>query len=230
MRYPTTPLPATLVERPNRFLAIVQLNGTPTPCHLPNPGRMVELMTPGKRVYLLPRQGEGRKTRYDLVLVDHDGVLVSVDSRAPNKLIAEALERGALEPFQGLRLEKAEPAVGSRRLDLLLTNKRGRVYVEAKSCTLVRGGVALFPDAPTKRRVHHMEAMLGLAPKARAAVVFVVQRPDAHQFQPNDETDPQFAKSLRKAVAAGVEAYAYKCRVTLEGVEVQDSVPVRLNG
>lgn len=229
MRYPSRPVEARLVDRPNRFLGVVEVDGSQELCFIPNPGRMHELMVPGANVYLLEKRGEHRKTRYDMVLVDHGGVMVSVDSRLPNTLVAEAVDAGRLSEFSGYTVERTEPVFHDSRLDLVLYDGRKRVMVETKSCTLVEDGLALFPDAPTERGARHMRTLVkALDSGAAAAVVFVIQRDDAHEFGPHDGTDPVFGEALRFAVSMGVEAYAYASEVSLRGVEIRDRVPLRL--
>lgn len=228
MNYPSRPVEAKLVDRPNRFLGIVEVKGSAELCFIPNPGRMHELMVPGARVYLLEKDGEHRKTRYDMVLVDHGGVMVSVDSRLPNTLIAEAVNAGRLRDFGGYTVERTEPAFHESRLDLVLSDGRGQMMVETKSCTLVEDGVALFPDAPTKRGARHMRTLVKALEAGRAAVVFVIQRGDAHEFRPNDGADPVFGEALRCAASMGVETYAYVSDVSLRCVEIRESIPLRL--
>jgi sugar fermentation stimulation protein A len=228
MRYPSRPVEARLVDRPNRFLGVVEVQGSEEMCFIPNPGRMHELMVPGTKVYLLEKQGEHRKTRYDMVLVDYGGVMVSVDSRLPNTLVAEALDAGRLREFGGYTVERTEPVFHDSRLDLVLSDGEEQVMVETKSCTLVEEGVALFPDAPTKRGARHMRTLVKALNGGRAAAVFVIQRCDAHEFRPNDGTDPVFGEALRHAASMGVETYAYVSDVSLRGVEIRDSVPLRL--
>ncbi len=228
MRYPSRPLEARLVDRPNRFLGVVEVQGSEEMCFIPNPGRMHELMVPGKRVYLLEKRGEHRKTRYDMVLVEHGGVMVSVDSRLPNKVVAEAVDAGRLREFRSYAVERTEPVFHDSRLDLVLSDGEERVMVETKSCTLVEEGMALFPDAPTKRGTRHMGALMKALEGGRAAVVFVIQRGDALEFRPNDGTDPVFGEALRRAASMGVEVYAYVSEVSLQGVEVRERVPLRL--
>jgi len=228
MRHPSRPVEARLVDRPNRFLGIVEVQGSEEMCFIPNPGRMYELMVPGAKVYLLEKRGMHRKTRYDMVLVDYKGVLVSVDSRLPNTLVAEAVDAGRLDGFRGYKVERTEPVFHDSRLDLVLSDGERRVMVETKSCTLVEEGVALFPDAPTKRGARHMRTLVKALDGGRAAAVFVIQRGDAHEFRPNDGTDPVFGEALRRAASMGVETYAYVSDVCLRGVEVRERVPLRL--
>ncbi|MFB0557518.1 MAG: DNA/RNA nuclease SfsA, partial [Candidatus Bathyarchaeia archaeon] len=114
-------VPAVFRERPNRFLGVVDVGGEEILCFIPNPGRMEELLYPGSKVYLMEMPSEARKTRYDLILVNLKGTLVSIDSRVPNKLVAEAIQLSNFSEFQGLRIEKKEPLFGGSRLDFLLT-------------------------------------------------------------------------------------------------------------
>jgi sugar fermentation stimulation protein A len=228
MRYPSRPIEARLVDRPNRFLGVVEVQGSTEMCFIPNPGRMHELMVPGTRVYLLEKRGEHRKTRYDMVLVDYGGVMVSVDSRLPNALVAEAVDAGRLRDFSGYKVERTEPVFHDSRLDLVLSDGERQVMVETKSCTLVEEGVALFPDAPTKRGARHMRTLVKALDGGRAAAVFMIQRGDAQEFRPNDGTDSAFGEALRLAASMGVETYAYVSDVSLRGVEVRERVPLRL--
>jgi len=228
MRYPSRLIEATLHERPNRFLGVVDIDGREELCFIPNPGRMHELMVPNARVYLLEKRGEHRKTRYDMVLVDYGGVMVGVDSKLPNKLLAEAVNAGRLNDFRGYTVEKTEPVFHDSRLDLVLSDGQKRVMVETKSCTLVEDGVALFPNAPTKRGARHMRTLVKALETGRSAAVFVIQRGDASEFRPNDGTDPEFGEALRRAASMGVETYAYVSDVSLRGVEIREKIPLRL--
>jgi sugar fermentation stimulation protein A len=199
---------AKLVDRPNRFLGRVELDGKVEEAFIPNPGRMYELMVPGKTVYVRHKLGEHRKTRLDMIAVRHQGVLISIDSNLPNRFMRGLLERRELEMFSGYDTVEPEPRAFEGRFDFKLAGPSGVTFIEVKSCTLVEEGRARFPDAPTLRGARHMRHLAeslrsGIA--SRAAVVFVIQRPDAKVFSPNDETDPEFGDALRYANSQGVE-------------------------
>ena len=228
MRFPGPLLPATFLKRPNRFLGIVKIGDVYAQCFVPNPGRMKELLHPGARVYLLERSSEKRKTRYNLVLVDFGGSLVSIDSMRPNKVVAEAIEAGSIPEFLDLNVEKREHTYRGSRLDFLLRGKKDQLLLEVKSCTLVRDGVGLFPDAPTARGSRHLLTLIDSLERGRAAAFFLIQRADAGCLKPNEEADPEFTGNLREAHRRGVEVYAYTSEVTLEGVFVKEKVPVIL--
>ena len=220
------------LERLNRFAALVEVAGQEVLCHVANSGRMRELFVPGYRVLLKPRSGKHRKTKFDLALVDLGSDLgsglSSADARLPNALVAEALELGSLPQFQGYPQVRREVTFGESRLDLLLEGPKGRCYIETKSVTLVIDGVGLFPDAPTIRGAKHMGSLAqAVAAGHRAAAVFVVQRDDATAFATNDEADPVFGVAFREALAAGVEAFAYSCRVSERAINLSRCLPIQ---
>jgi len=210
-------------ERQNRFLALVKVEDKIVPSFLPNPGRMHELLIPGIEVILRAVVKEDRKTDYDLIGVFCNGQVVSVDSRVPNKLVLEALKNGDIEELSEYNIIKPEYGYGHTTLDFFLANGHERCLLEVKSCTLVKNGVALFPDAETERGRRHVRDLMKAKKEGyRACVLFVVQRADVHMFAPNDETDPEFGKVLREAAVEGVDVYAYCSefvgnKITLKG-------------
>ncbi|MEM0007746.1 MAG: DNA/RNA nuclease SfsA [Candidatus Bathyarchaeia archaeon] len=212
-------------KRLTRFSAQVEVGGKNVECFLPNPGRLSELLFSGVRVVLKEAAIVGfRKTVYDLVGVYHGGKVVSVDARIPNKLVFKALKNGDLPEFLGYIVIKSEHPYGRAKFDFLLEGLGLKsCLLEVKSCTLVRYGIAMFPDAPTERGTRQLfELVKALKDGYRAAVLFVIQRDDAYRFTANDETDPKFGRALREAYRQGVEVYAYSAsfaenRVWLNG-------------
>ncbi|NPA92761.1 MAG: DNA/RNA nuclease SfsA, partial [Chloroflexi bacterium] len=177
---------ARLLRRDNRFRATALLDGQEVAVHVPNSGRMHEVFgVSGRRAWLARARNPRRKTPYDLVLVEGEGgVLISVDSRLPNRLFADALAEGRFDRWLGASAAawqvQPEPRFGDGRLDFLLTSAQGpRWWIETKSITLVEDGVALFPDAPTTRGRRHLADLCRLVQAGeRAGVVFVAQRED----------------------------------------------------
>jgi len=233
VRFESPLVPGRFIARRSRFSAAVAVDGLEVLAHVANSGRLRELLTPGAPVYLQARPREGRVCPYDLALVEHRGHLVSIDARVPNRVIGEALAAGQLPPFFGYPVIRAEHRLGRSRLDFALGVGGPQAppagYIEVKSCTLVVDGEARFPDAPTERGARHLDELRrARRGGARAAVVFCVQRSDATRFVPNDATDPGFGRALRRVARAGVEVYAYRCRVGLDGVDLEVELPVRL--
>ncbi|MDA8233278.1 MAG: DNA/RNA nuclease SfsA [Clostridia bacterium] len=224
------PVAGVFLERLNRFAAMVEIEGVARRVFVPNSGRMKELLVPGVRVYLQYYPLAHRVTQYDLVMVEHGPNLVCIDSRMPNRLLEKALKAGAIQGFEGFSGFKREAAMGSSRLDFMLEYGDQKVYIEAKSVTLVVDGEARFPDAPTPRGARHLKELTHQAQAGeRAGVLFLVQRNDARQFASNDGTDPEFGRTLREAARAGVEIQAWICRVEPGLVCLDSRIPVRLD-
>ena len=220
------------IKRLNRFAALVDVDRREYLAHVPNSGRMGELLVPGYRVLLAPAPpATTRKTAYDLALVDTGAALSSADARLPNRLVAEAIADGRLPQFAGYPTVRPEKVFGDSRLDFLLAGPDASCYVETKSVTLVENGVGLFPDAPTLRGVKHLRSLMAVRAEGhRAVVMFVIQRADAEVFAPHDTADPLLGATLREAAAAGVEVWAYRCQVDERSITLADSVPVLLPG
>ena len=225
---------ANFLRRVTRFSALVRIGQKEELVYVPNSGRMRELLVRGNRVLLQRQDAPHRKTKYDMIMVRLGRKLVSMDSRVPAKLIREAIDQDQLPEFKDYEHIIPEARYGHSRLDLLLTRDqvdRGqeRCYIEVKSVTLVQGTTGRFPDAPTARGTRHLKELIRIKKSgARAAVIFVIQRVDAHQFEPNDERDPEFGLTLRQAVKKGVESYAYSCHVSPESILLKMKVPVLL--
>jgi sugar fermentation stimulation protein A len=228
MYFKNPPMKGEFLRRQNRFLGKVRINGETISCFIPNPGRMRELLYPGSEVYLVEKTSDKRKTRFDLVLVNLDGVMVSIDSRTPNQVIAEAITNNLIPEFYRTNIERKEYSWRRSRIDFVLRDESKKIFLEVKSCTLVQGNIANFPDAPTERGSRHLKALVDLLSFGRASILFLILRSDAKLFQPNSRTDPNFTKNLANAFEEGVEIYAYDSRVSLRGVSIKNRVPVKL--
>lgn len=215
----------SFLRRENRFLATVAVKGRPVGVHVPNSGRLAELLRPEQPVWLAPRDGAGRKTRYDLLLAVDGETLVCVHSRVANALLEEYIRALVKEDVQ---IER-EVRLGQSRIDFALRGRDGVRWIEAKCCTLVREGTALFPDAPTARGRRHLCELATVRTGGHGATVyFVVQRGDALRFAPNAETDPEFALALRDAAEAGVVVKALSCCVTPQRIDPHEEMEVLL--
>lgn len=220
-----------LLRRLNRFAAEARLGQAVRRIHVANSGRLGELLHPGARILAHPVASPARSTTHDLVLVRHEGVLVSVDSRAPAAIAAEAFLGSGVPPLSPADEVRREVTFGRGRIDLSVRCGPTEWLVEVKGCTLVRDGTAVFPDAPTARGRRHVEELAAFAAQGGAAMVlFVIQRSDARRLQPNWETDPGFSEALGAARDAGVALRARLCAVTEREITLGPEVPVDLRG
>ena len=223
---------ARLISRENRFvLSCERADGEKVSVHLGNTGRLKELLVPGAELLVAHTPAPGRKTDWEAVLVKAGETWVSVNSQLPNRLAFEAVRDGTipLPDFPPPFVLRRETVLGDSRIDLMAEKPDGqRFYLEVKGVTLVRGGAAQFPDAPTARGVRHLHTLARVVREGqRAGVLFVIQRQDAVSFTPNPDR-PEFAAALRGAAEAGVRVLAWRCAAGEEGVAVEREVPVRL--
>jgi len=214
------------VSRPNRFIAHIEVDGQIEVCHVKNTGRCRELLIPGTRVWIDESENPNRKTRFDLIAVDRDGMMVNMDAQAPNKLFAEWAGAGHLGALDEIR---PECRFGDSRFDFRLRQGDQLTYVEVKGCTLEVDGEAFFPDAPTERGVKHIRELIAAKAAGHGAMlVIVIQMKGPRCFRPNRATHPAFADALAEAQAAGVEMIALDCIVTPAAVSIDTAVPIRL--
>lgn len=216
---------AVFLSRPNRFIAIVSLEGKEVVCHVKNTGRCRELLIPGATVYISESDDLRRKTKYDLITVEKDGRLINMDSQAPNQVVKEFLPT----MFHKEAIFRQEVRFGESRLDHYVESEGRRIYIEVKGVTLEENGVARFPDAPTERGVKHLRELMECMRQGNEAMIFfVIQMSGIRYFEPNDATHAAFGETLRKAQRAGVLVVARECSVGVDSIAMGEPVEVRL--
>jgi sugar fermentation stimulation protein A len=223
---------ARFLRREKRFTIHAELlDGTAVLAHTNNTGRLTGCTTPGGRCWLSRADNPRRRLPWILEVTEAPGgVLVGVNTAAPMRLVAEALQQGFWPQMAGNPLVRREarypdPIAPNSRADLLLD---GPVWVELKNVTLTCDGLALFPDAPTTRgRKHLADLMACVAVGHRAALIFCVQRADAEAVAPARGIDPEYADMMIHAQTAGVELMALQARISPEGVFPWRILPVQ---
>ena len=222
-------LDGVFLERPNRYLAKIRIDGNLTEAHVPDPGRLPGLMIPGRKVRLVHNPSPTRKTKYTLVLVRHGSIWVSVYPAFANKLVAEGLIDGTIDCLGKFQKFRAETKRGNSRFDFEILFSSGIGYIEVKSVSWVERGVGKFPDAPTERGKKHLRELIQLKREGlRSVVFFVSQRYDTRSITSADEIDPEFGRYLREARDVGVEIYGYNCKVTRSAVSLSRKVQIVL--
>ncbi len=218
--------PGTFLDRPNRFIAHVEIAGRVETVHVKNTGRCRELLPVGARVYCQRASNPARKTQYDLITVEKGERLINMDSQAPNAATMEWLRSGGLGEIENLR---PETFYGDSRFDFSFTKDGKQCYLEVKGVTLEEDGICAFPDAPTTRGSKHLRGLAGAAQAGYGAyVLFVIQMAQVKYLHPNDGTDSEFGNALRLAGKAGVHILAVECEVTPDSMKITNFVPVRM--
>ena len=207
---------AVFIDRPNRFIANVNINGHRETVHVKNTGRCKELLIPGCEVWLNAPGTPNRKTTYDLVAVRKDsGILFNIDSQAPNKVVKEWLQS------QDYDTVVSEYTYGNSRIDFYMTQGSEEFLMEVKGCTLEVDGIGYFPDAPTERGVKHLRELTKATKEGyKSILAFVIQMDGVSEVRPNIKTHPEFGTALAEAKAAGVEILFLKCHVEPDLLEI----------
>jgi len=225
-------IPGVFIERPNRFITKVLINGKIVKSHLPDPGRLKELLFEGARVLVreAPKNSK-RKTKYSTVMVNHKGQLVSLVSTLPNQFILESLINNSLPMFKNFELIKSEVVYGNHRFDFLLKDKDDKFfYLEIKSVTYVKNRIAKFPDAITERGTKHAKTLTKMTYDGYGTgILFVCQRPDADRFIPMWERDYKFGSALFDAKKAGVNIWCITTNLTEREMTLNNIIPVDLS-
>lgn len=208
MKYLKT-LQAKFIDRPNRFIAHVDLNGIVETVHVKNTGRCKELLIKGVTVILEESDNESRKTKYDLIAVYKENFgLINIDSQAPNKVAKEWLES------KDYTYIKPEYTYGNSRIDFYMEKDDRKYLMEVKGCTLERDGIGYFPDAPTERGVKHIYELIKAKEDGyEVSLAFVIQMEGVNEVLPNIETHPEFGVAIDDAKKAGVNIVFIKCRI-----------------
>lgn len=238
MRYdtdnPLLPFPpgcreCTFLTREKRFRVLVDF-GPPEGrvwVHTNNSGSMLGLTRPGSRALVSPAANPNRKLPYTLELIEHQGFWVGVNTLTPNRLLKAAHSAGRLPEAVSYPEFKSEAKTGESRLDALLQGPSGRLWVECKNVTMSEYGEAAFPDAVTSRGLKHLGELIRLIREGdKAALFFLIQRPDAACFGPADYIDPAYAEGFKLAVEAGVEVWAFQTRISTKGIDIGGRLPL----
>lgn len=200
MKLFTNSLEGVFLERPNRFIIQADTPKGIIRAHCPNPGRLLELLIPGRKIILEKSNNSSRKTEYTLVAAYYKNKIIPLYSARANK-VAQNLVIPLL--FPGNKKILAEQTVDSSRFDFLIITKKQSIYLEVKACTLVENEIGMFPDAPTTRGMRHVKELAVLSEKhgnrCKGHILFLIAHPDCRLFIPNIHTDPDFSLALKTA-------------------------------
>ncbi len=235
MKFTSPLVRGRLIKRYKRFLADVVLDdGRAVTCTCPNTGSMLGLSKPGSIVWVSESDSPTRKYRHTWEMIENDAgggpTLVGINTGHPNKLVIEAIEAGRIAPLKGYKNLKREQKYGDNsRIDILLEDERkGSAYVEIKNVHLMRkAGLAEFPDSVTERGAKHLRELAAMVKQGhRAVMLFLVQRADAKKVGVAGDIDPAYQAAFKAAMAAGVEALAYRCRLAADEIVVDTKIPL----
>lgn len=219
------------LKRPNRFVAEVLINGEKETVHVKNTGRCKELLTPKAKIILEDcSHNKNRKTKYSIIAVWKDNMLVNMDSQVPNKVVFDAVKQGKIHNLYHISNIKREVTFGNSRFDIYFENDNKKGFIEVKGATLEKDGISMFPDAPTDRGTKHVLEMIeAVKNNYRGIIFFLIQMKGPHQFKLNWKMDPKFSEAVKYASENGVEVVAYDSVVTPNSISIGSKIEINLS-
>lgn len=220
---------AIFLKRPNRFIAIVIIDGEEEIVHVKNTGRCKELLIEGAKVIVEKSDNPNRKTKYSIIAVYKGNVLINMDSQVPNGVVTEALRCGKILEIGDVSFIKREVTYSNSRFDIYYEKWQKKGFLEVKGVTLERDGVALFPDAPTIRGSRHVYEMIKAKEEGyEANIMLLIQMVGVKYFTPNSEMDKEFANALGLAKEKGVNIMAYDSVVSENSIYIGERIEIRM--
>jgi len=230
MRFPSPLIRGALLERYKRFLSTIALeDGRHVTAHCPNPGSMKGLLPSNGEVWLSPAQNPKRKLPYTWELVRIGKTLVGINTSLANAIVEEKLVAQEIPELADYDTVRREIRYGQNsRVDFLLeAADRPPCYVEVKSVTLRLGNSAAFPDSVTARGAKHLGELADVVRSGkRGVLLYLVQREDCADFVLAEKIDPAYAKAMRTAQAAGVEALCFTCKINTDAITLDRPLPI----
>lgn len=221
---------ATFLKRPNRFIAQVRINGREETVHVKNTGRCRELLLPGAKVILEDcSHNKNRKTKYSLISVWKEDMLVNMDSQVPNTVVYNALVQNKIPGLENLTNIRREVTFGNSRFDLYFESQYQKGFIEVKGVTLENNGLSMFPDAPTTRGTKHVLEMIEAVKEGYKGIIFfLIQMKGPKSFELNWSMDKNFSEAVKLASENGVEILAYDSIVEDNGIQIGNPIEVDL--
>jgi len=216
------------LNRPNRFLAVVIINNVEHMVHVKNTGRCKEILYPGQKVILqYHNENSKRKTKYSLIGVWKEDMLINIDSQVPNSVVYDAIKDNLIPEILSPTLIKREKTFGNSRFDIYYENANSKGFVEVKGVTLEENSIAKFPDAPTLRGTKHiLELIQAKESGYNAFIIFLIQMKGPIGFIPNTIMDHDFSSALLLAKSKGVNIKAFDSIVKEDSIAFGNEIPL----
>jgi sugar fermentation stimulation protein A len=185
------------LKRLNRFVVECLIDGKKELAHLPNPGRLWELLFSGSKILLYKSISKERNLKYTVAAVYKNSKPVLLHTSETNSVAEWLLRNHLIEELKDFKINSREKTLNHSRIDFHLTNSKKELFLEVKSCTLFHHKLAMFPDAITERGSKHLIELANLRSSDKiGGVLFLIHNNDVEYFLPEFHTDLKFAKNF----------------------------------
>ena len=231
MNFKNKLISGVFIKRYKRFFVDVKIKNKIVTAHCPNTGSMLGLLNKGNKVWLIKSNDPNRKLKYTLQIIEDSGSKIGVNTHLTNKLFLEALESNSLKEFnKGIKIQREVKFGKNTRFDFLITEKKNKAFIEVKNVTLKRNPkIAEFPDAVTSRGAKHINELIKASKRGyKIYLIFIIQREDCNQLSIAKDIDPEYAKSLLKALKKKLNVLCYDCKFSPKGIKVNKKIKFKI--
>jgi len=232
MKFENQLIPGLFIKRYKRFLADINMNNKIVTAHCANSGSMMGLLNKNNKVWLTESNNKKRKLKYTLQIIEDSGSKVGVNTHLTNKIVNHALQKNLIKNFSNKIKIKSEQVFGENtRFDFYLEDENIKSFLEVKNVTLKRKPkIAEFPDSVTSRGTKHLNELINATKKGFAAyLLFVIQREDCNRFKIAKDIDPEYSKTLIKAIKHNVKIICYDCKFLSKGIILNNEIKFQIN-
>ena len=220
------------IKRYKRFFADVKVNNKIVTAHCANSGSMMGLLNKNSKVWLTESNNKKRKLKYTLQIIEDEGFKVGVNTHLTNKIVNHALEKNLIKGFSSKIKIKSEQVFGENtRFDFFLEDGKVKSFLEVKNVTLKRKSkIAEFPDSITSRGTKHLNELINATKKGfKSYLLFLIQREDCDRFEIAKDIDPEYSKTLIKAIKHNVKILCYDCKFLPKGIILNSKIKLQIN-
>jgi len=220
------------VKRYKRFFADIRIKNKIVTAHCPNSGSMMGMLNTNCKTWITEALNKKRKLKYTLQIMEQNGSKVGVNTHFTNKIVNDALQKNLIKDFSQKVKIKTEQVYGKNtRFDFFLEDGGKKIFLEVKNVTLKRENqTAEFPDSVTSRGTKHLNELINATKKGfEAYLLFVIQRNDCINFKIANDIDPEYSKTLIKALKNNVKILCYDCKFSSKGIVLNNKIKFLIN-
>ena len=231
MNFESRLISGLFIKRYKRFFVDIKINNKIITAHCPNTGSMFGLLRKGNKVWISKSNNPNRKLKYTLEIIEDNNSKVGVNTHLANKIVHHALQNNLIKEFDNILDIKPETKFGlNTRFDFLVKDKKYNIFIEVKNVTLSRKkNLAEFPDAVTTRGLKHINELLKAGRKNyKIFILYLIQRNDCKSFTIAKDIDPEYAKTLAKAVKKKLNILCYDCKFSSKGIILNSKIKFKI--
>ena len=227
MKFKERLLQGTLIKRYKRFFVDIKYKNKIITGHCPNTGSMMGLLNKGNKIWFSRSDNLSRKLKYTLEIIEVGKKMIGINTLLTNKIVFEALSQKKIKNFAKFNNIKPEVKFSDKtRFDFLISDNKEKCFLEVKNVTLSRKDeIAEFPDTITSRGTKHLKELIIAKQRGfESYILYLIQREDCKSFRIAKDIDEDYKIAFDKALKKGVKIICYDCKISTEGIKLNNRI------